>query len=93
MKALWNNVVIAESDKTVVIETNHYFPPESVKMEFFNPSGEHYQCSWKGLADYYDVTVDGKTSHNGGWVYPNPTKEAENIKEYFAFWMGIEVNE
>lgn len=62
MKAIWNNRVIAESDKTVVVENNHYFGPESVKMEFLRPSGHTYQCRWKGLADYYDVVVDGKTN-------------------------------
>lgn len=91
MKAIWNKKVIAESDDTVVVENNHYFPPESVKMEYLKKNGDTYRCHWKGVCDYYDVTVDGKTSKNGGWMYPNPTNPAKKIKGRFAFWQGVEV--
>lgn len=91
MKAIWNGKIIAESEKTVVVEQNHYFPPESVDMSLLKKSGEHYQCAWKGLADYYDVVVGSEVNHNAAWVYPEPTERAKNIKGYFAFWMGVEV--
>lgn len=91
MKATWNNKVIAESEDTVVVESNHYFPPESVKTEYLKKNGDTYTCPWKGDCDYYDVTVDGKTSKGGAWMYPNPTEAAKNIKGHFAFWQGVEV--
>ncbi|OGZ10808.1 MAG: hypothetical protein A3D65_04495 [Candidatus Lloydbacteria bacterium RIFCSPHIGHO2_02_FULL_50_13] len=91
MKAIWNSQLIAESDKTVVVEQNHYFPPESVNMSLLKKSGDRYQCAWKGLADYYDVVVDGAVNHNAAWAYLEPTEKAQNIKGYFAFWMGVEV--
>lgn len=93
MKAIWNHKLIAESDDTVVVEHNHYFPPESVKMEYLRKNGGTYTCPWKGACNYYDVTVDGKTSRNGAWMYPNPTKPARKIKGRFAFWQGVEVKE
>ena len=91
MKAIWNSQVIAESKKTVVVEDNHYFPPDSVKMNLLKKSADQYQCAWKGLADYYDVVVDGKSNHNAVWVYPEPTEKAQNIKGHFAFWKGVEI--
>lgn len=91
MKAIWNGTTIAESAKTVVVEENHYFPPESVRMEYLKKSGDVYHCAWKGDADYYDVVVDGKVNHNAAWTYPEPTEPAKNIKGHFAFWMGVEV--
>ena len=91
MKAIWNNKVIAESDKTVIVESNHYFPSESVKMEYLKKNGKTYTCPWKGVCDYYDVTVEGKTSKGWAWMYPNPKPEAENITGRFAFWQGVEV--
>lgn len=91
MKALWNKKIIAESDKTVVVESNHYFPVESVKMEYLTKNGGTYTCHWKGVCDYYDVMADGKTAKNGAWMYPSPTPEAANIKGRFAFWQGVEV--
>lgn len=93
MKAIWNGKVIAESDKTIVVENNHYFPPNSVKMEYLKKSGNTYQCAWKGLADYYDVVVDGKVNKDAAWVYPAPTPAAEEIKGYFGFWRGVEIKE
>lgn len=91
MKAVWNGRVIAESDDTVVVERNHYFPAESVKMEYLKKSGATYTCEWKGIADYYNVTADGKTAENGAWMYPAPTPPAKEIAGHFAFWQGVEV--
>ncbi|MCH8049152.1 DUF427 domain-containing protein [Patescibacteria group bacterium] len=93
MKAIWNNQVIAESDETIIIEDNHYFPPDSVKMEYLKKSGNTYQCHWKGHADYYDVTVEGEVSKDGAWIYPEPTEAAKEIAGYYAFWHGVEVTE
>lgn len=93
MKAIYNNTIIAQSDKTVEVEGNHYFPPESVKMEFFKKSGNTYTCTWKGTCDYYDVSVEGNTAKDSAWMYPEPTKPAENIKGYFAFWKDVKVTE
>lgn len=91
MKAVWNNQIIAESDDTVEVEGNHYFPPESVKMEYLTKNGEKYTCPWKGECDYYDVTVSDKTAKNGGWMYPEPKPEAEHVRGRFAFWQGVVV--
>ncbi len=92
VKAKWNGVIIAQSEETIVVENNHYFPPESVKMQYLKKSGNHYQCAWKGLADYYDVTVEGKTNPDAAWVYPSPTPPAKQIKGYFSFWKGVEIS-
>ncbi len=93
MKAIWNNKVLAESDKTVMVENSHYFPPDSVKMEYLKKSGRKYQCSWKGEADYYNVVVEDQENEDAAWSYPNPTEAAQQIRGYFAFWRGVEVNE
>lgn len=93
MRAVWNNIILAESDKTVVVERNHYFPPESVHREYLRKSGNHYQCHWKGLADYYDIVVNGKVLQDGAWMYPQPTEPASRIKGHFAFWKGVKVVE
>lgn len=93
MKATWNNMVIAESADTVVVENNQYFPPESVKQRYLTKNGDTYTCHWKGKCDYYDVTVDGKTAKNGAWMYPAPSPEAANIQGRFAFWQGVTVAE
>ena len=93
MKAIWNNTILAESDKTIVVENNHYFPPESVKMEYLEKSGRTYQCSWKGLADYYNVVVGDKAEEDGAFMYSEPTEPAKQIKGHFAFWKGIEMKE
>lgn len=91
MKAVWNNQTIAESDDTIVIEGNHYFPPQSVKQEFLQPSDHHTTCPWKGEASYHHVVVDGTTNENAAWYYPEPSDEAAEIKNYLAFWNGVEV--
>ena len=93
MKAIWNNVVIAESDATIVVEKNHYFPPESLNMEHFVKSKNIYHCPDKGYADYYNVVVSGEENPDSAWVYPHPYPEASAIKGKFAFWRGVSVVE
>ena len=90
-KAIWNDVIIAESDKTIVVEGNHYFPPDSVKWEYFSDSPKHTVCPWKGLASYYDVAVNGETNPGAAWYYPDPKKAAKEIKDHIAFWGGVRV--
>ena len=91
MKAIWNNVVLADSDKTVVVEGNHYFPPETVKREYFQESNTHTTCPWKGLASYHDVVVDGTVNKDAAWYYPDPKPAAAEIKDHVAFWRGVKV--
>lgn len=93
MKAIWNNMVIAESNDTHVIENNHYFPPGSVHKDYLKSSDKHTSCPWKGEASYYNVVVDGKTNQNAAWYYPDPKDAAKEIKNYVAFWKGVEVTE
>ena len=93
MKAIWNNIVIAESDDTVVVENNHYFPPESVNFDYFTPSDHKTTCSWKGEAHYYDITVSGQTNQEAAWYYPEPLEKAEPIKGYVAFWRGVDIED
>lgn len=93
MKAIWNGQIIAESDDTIVIEGNHYFPENAIKKEFFEPSEKHTVCPWKGTASYYDVVAGGETNKDAAWFYPDAKPEAENIKNYVAFWKGVEVIE
>ncbi|MEQ8676192.1 MAG: DUF427 domain-containing protein [Aggregatilineales bacterium] len=90
-KAVWNGVVIAESDKTEMVEGNHYFPPESVNREYFADSSRSSVCPWKGTASYYDVVVDGKSNPGAAWYYPSPKSAAANIKDHVAFWGGVQV--
>ncbi|HXM35994.1 MAG TPA: DUF427 domain-containing protein [Pyrinomonadaceae bacterium] len=91
MKAIWNNAVLAESDKTIVIEGNHYFPPEAISKGHFQESGTHTVCPWKGTASYYDVVVDGTTNKDAAWYYPDTKPAAHEIKNYIAFWHGVKV--
>ncbi len=93
MKAMWHGVVLAESDDTVVVENNHYFPPESIDSTYFRPSITHTTCPWKGEASYYDVVVEGEVNKDAAWYYPHPKEAAENIKDRVAFWRGVEVSE
>lgn len=90
-KAIWNGVVLAESDKTVVVEGNHYFPPESINRQYFQASETHTVCPWKGVASYYDVAVEGQVNRGAAWYYPEPKPAAKNIKGYLAFWKGVKV--
>jgi len=91
MKAIWNGRVIAESDQTIVIEGNHYFPPQSVRQEFLQDSPTHTVCPWKGTASYYNLVVDGQTNKDAAWYYPTPKDAAQQIKGYVAFWGGVKV--
>jgi uncharacterized protein (DUF427 family) len=93
VRATWNGSVLAESDDTVVVEGNHYFPPSAVNREHFAASDEHTVCPWKGEASYYDVVVDGKTNPAAAWYYPDPKPAAEEIRDHVAFWHGVEVEE
>lgn len=90
-KAMFNGQTIAESDHTVLVENNHYFPPESVNKAFLKASDVTTHCPWKGDAKYYDVVVDGKTAEYAAWYYPNPKDAAKEIKDHVAFWRGVEV--
>ncbi|TFH42540.1 MAG: DUF427 domain-containing protein [ANME-2 cluster archaeon] len=89
--AIWNGVVLAESDNTIIIEGNHYFPPNSVNREYLTKSNTHTTCPWKGLASYCDVVVKGKENKDAAWYYPEPKSAAKEIKDYIAFWKGIEI--
>lgn len=93
MKAIWNGEIIAESNDTVVVENNHYFPKESVKPELLTDSQTHTTCPWKGLASYYSLTVDGKVNADAAWYYPDPKPAASQIKDRVAFWKGVQVIE
>jgi uncharacterized protein (DUF427 family) len=90
-RALWNGKVIAESDKFETVEGNIYFPPDTIKREFFKPSDTHTFCPWKGTASYYTVDVDGKQNKDAAWYYPETKPAANNIKGYIAFWHGVTV--
>jgi uncharacterized protein (DUF427 family) len=90
-RAIWNDTVIAESDETLVVEGNHYFPPSSVVAGHFAPSDTNTRCYWKGQASYYDVVVDGELNRDAAWYYPDPMKAAAEIKDYVAFWRGVKV--
>jgi uncharacterized protein (DUF427 family) len=91
MKASWNGATIAESDKTIVVEGNHYFPPDAVKQEFLQSSNTHTICPWKGEASYYDVVVNGDVNKDAAWYYPETKPAAAEIKGYVAFWRGVSV--
>ena len=91
MKATWNGVVLAESDDTVVVEGNHYFPPDSIRREHFRESETHTVCPWKGTASYYDVVVGGEVNSDAAWYYPRPKDAAKEIKDRVAFWRGVKV--
>ncbi|UPS92185.1 DUF427 domain-containing protein [Bizionia sp. M204] len=91
MKAIWNNQILAESDNTVVIENNHYFPHDSIKKDFFKSSNTHTNCPWKGEASYYTLEVDGKQNVDAAWFYPEVSSLAKGIKNHVAFWKGVEV--
>ncbi len=92
MKAIWNNQTLAESDETVVVEGNHYFPADSINKEFFRESETRTVCPWKGTASYYDVVApSGETNRDAAWFYPEPKEAAKEIENHVAFWKGVEV--
>lgn len=90
-KAIWKDTVLAESDATIVVEGNHYFPPDAVNWKHFQESESHTICPWKGVASYYHVVEDGETNKNAAWYYPDPKPAAKQIKDYVAFWRGVRV--
>lgn len=93
MEAVWNDTVVAHSDRTVVVEGNHYFPREDVDMSCLVRSTTTSTCTWKGTAHYYSVEVDGETCEDAAWYYPNPKPQAEKIRDRIAFWNGVELEE
>ena len=93
MKAIWNNTVIAESNSTIIIENNHYFPPSSVNSAFLKPSETTTVCPWRGEASYYTIKVNEDINKNAAWYYPNPKEKASDIKDYIAFWKGVSITE
>jgi uncharacterized protein (DUF427 family) len=92
-KATWEDTVLAESDQTIVIEGNHYFPPHSIKKEYFQQSQKHTTCPWKGVAGYYYVRVGEHRSEDAAWYYPEPKEAAKSTKNYVAFWRGVKVSD
>jgi len=91
MRAIWNDEVIAKSDKTIVVENNHYFPADAVDKKYLKPSDTHTTCPWKGEASYYTLDVNGKENKDAAWYYPHPKDAAKNIENYIAFWKGVQV--
>ena len=93
MKAIYNDKVIAESDDTVFLENNHYFPMESIQKAYFSESDTHTRCPWKGTASYFTITVDGKENADAAWYYASPSEKASSITNRIAFWKGVQVIE
>ena len=93
VKAVWNGNVIAESDQTIVVEGNHYFPPETVERSFLVESETNSVCPWKGLANYYHIKIGEQVNRDASWYYPEPKEAAKKIKNYVAFWRGVEILE
>lgn len=92
-KAIWNDTVIASSDRTVVVEGNHYFPMDDVDQQYLRTSATHTVCAWKGTASYFDVVVNGETNSDAAWTYPEPKPEAEQVTDRVAFWNGVRVED
>ena len=91
MKATWNDAVLAQSDKTIVVEGSHYFPPDAIERSHFRESGTHTTCPWKGEASYFDVVVGADVNKDAAWYYPTPKDAAAQIRGYVAFWKGVKV--
>lgn len=91
MKATWNGVTLAESEQTVVVEGNHYFPPDSLAREYFEASSQTSVCPWKGTAHYFDVVVGDERNAGAAWYYPKTKTAADNIRDHIAFWKGVAV--
>lgn len=92
-RAVWNDTVIAQSDDTIVVENNHYFPIHALNQAHVRPSDKHTHCPWKGTASYYDVVVGDQVNHDAAWYYPDPKQAAAPIKGYVAFWNGVQVTD
>ena len=93
MKAIWKNTVVAESEDTVVVENNHYFPADAIVEQYFVASDSKTVCPWKGTASYYSLVVNGEENKDAAWYYPEPKEAAENVRNRVAFWRGVEVVE
>ena len=91
VRAVWKGAVVAESDRTIVVEGNHYFPPESIRKEHLVPSDAHTSCPWKGQASYYSIRVGQEINRDAAWHYPNPSPAASRIAGYVAFWRGVSI--
>jgi uncharacterized protein (DUF427 family) len=91
-RAEWNGVLLAESDETIIVEGNHYFPPAAVKREYFEDSATQTLCPWKGHASYLSIAAGGRTNLDAAWYYPDPHEAAAPIKDYVSFWHGVEVS-
>jgi len=91
MKAIWNDTLLAESENTVVVENNHYFPVSSLKMEYFVTSDTTSHCPWKGNASYYSIIIDGEENKDAAWYYQEPKEAAKELKDHVAFWKGVEI--
>lgn len=91
MKATWNGVTLAESDDTVIVEGNHYFPEASLKKDYLTPSNHRSSCPWKGQAKYHNLLVNGELNENAVWYYPEPSEAAKQIKDRVAFWKGVQI--
>ncbi len=92
MRVTRSNLVLAESDKTVVVEGNHYFPPDSINREYFQKSDTHTSCPWKGEASYYNIVINEAVEPDAAWYYPEPKEAANQIKNHVAFYRGVEAN-
>ena len=90
--ATWNGATLAESNSTIVVEGNHYFPADSIKTEYFKDSTHQTTCGWKGVASYYTIEINGQSNPNAAWYYPTPKDAAKNITGYIAFWKGVKVS-
>lgn len=91
-KAVWNGAILAESDQVITLEGNLYFPADSLHHEYFADSPKHTTCPWKGVASYFDITVDGEVNRAAAWTYPEPSRAAAQIEDYVAFWRGVQVD-
>lgn len=90
-KATWNEMVLAQSNDTLIIDGNHYFPPESVNKQYLLESNTHSNCPWKGTANYYDIEVNGQINKDAAWFYPNAKEKAKHFEGYVAFWRGVQI--
>ncbi|KST68025.1 DUF427 domain-containing protein [Mastigocoleus testarum] len=90
-KAIWNDTVLAQSNDTIVIDGNHYFPPDSVNKQYLKESNKHTICPWKGTANYYDIEVNEQINRDAAWFYPNAKEKAKHFENYVAFWRGVKV--
>jgi uncharacterized protein (DUF427 family) len=90
-KAVWNGAILADSDRCELVEGSYYFPPESINRKYFRESDMHTTCSWKGVASYYDIVVDGRVNKDAAWYYPAPKEAAKPVAGYVAFWKGVRV--